>query len=235
MRVAIIGKGKMGTLLAQTAQAKGMQVVGLFDITDKEKLLNQTVDLVIDFSHRDNLDWVIDYVQKTHAALVYGTTGLNDEDKEKLKAASKQNVVFYSANYSIGIAVLTKVIKEITPLLETDFDMEIIEKHHNQKKDAPSGTALHLLEAIDPQNAYTHQFGRVGMVGARQKEIGIHAVRGGTLAGEHSVLYLGQDEVLEFTHQATSRQIFVNGAIKAAMYVSDKKAGWYTMEDMMKG
>lgn len=134
MRVAIIGKGKMGTLLAQTAQAKGMQVVGLFDITDKEILLSQTVDLVIDFSHRDNLDWVIDYVQKTHAALVYGTTGLNDEDKEKLKAASKQNAVFYSANYSIGIAVLTKVIKEITPLLEADFDMEIIEKHHNQKR-----------------------------------------------------------------------------------------------------
>ncbi len=235
MQVAIIGKGKMGTLLAQTAQSKGMHVLGLFDITDKEKLFAQQTDLVIDFSHRDNLDWVVDYVQKTNAALVYGTTGLNENDKEKLISLSKNNAVFYSANYSIGIAILTKVIQEITPLLQDDFDMEIIEKHHNQKKDAPSGTALQLLDAMDPQKVYKHQFGREGMVGARQKEIGIHAVRGGTLAGEHTVLYLGQDEVLEFTHQAISRQIFVNGALKAGIYVLNKKPGYYTMEDMLEG
>ena len=232
MRIAVIGKGKMGTLIQSSALKKGHEVVGCFDCTDQEKL-NVSVDMVIDFSHRDNLDWVISYTKKNGNALVYGTTGLEATDLEKLQDLSCFVPVFYATNYSLGIAVLKQVIEKVTPLLKEDFDMEIVEKHHNQKKDAPSGTPLTLLEAMDPNHEFEHVFGRQGMVGARQKEIGIHAVRGGTIAGEHSVLYCGQDEILTFSHEALSRQIFVNGALKAAEFLENQEPGLYSMKELI--
>ena len=232
MRIAVIGKGKMGTLIQSSALKKGHEVVGCFDCTDQEKL-NVSVDMVIDFSHRNNLDWVISYTKKNRNALVYGTTGLEANDLEKLQDLSRFVPVFYATNYSLGIAVLKQVIEKVTPLLKEDFDMEIVEKHHNQKKDAPSGTALTLLEAMDPDHEFEHVFGRQGMVGARQKEIGIHAVRGGTIAGEHSVFYCGQDEILTFSHEALSRQIFVNGALRAAEFLQNQEPGLYSMKELI--
>ena len=232
MRIAVIGKGKMGTLIQSSALAKGHEVIGCFDNTDKDGL-NVPVDMLLDFSHRDNLDWVLDYTKKNGNGLVYGTTGLEEADLEKLQNISKKVPLFYSTNYSLGIAVLKQVIEKVTPLLREDFDMELVEKHHNQKKDAPSGTALTLLEAMDPNHEYQHVFGRQGMVGARQKEIGIHAVRGGTIAGEHSVYYCGQDEILTFSHEALSRQIFVNGALKAAEFLQNQIPGMYSMKELI--
>lgn len=232
MKVAIIGKGRMGSLLTMTSEAHGHEVVGNYDIFNKEEL-NQAVDVVIDFSHRDNLGWVCEYCKDNHAALVMGTTGLQDEHMNTLQELSQTNAVFFSYNYSYGVAVLRKALEMLTPMLEEEFDMEMVEKHHNQKADAPSGTALMLLKAMDPKNQYKHVYGREGMTGKRGKEIGISALRGGTVAGEHTVYYFGQDETITISHNATSRQIFVNGAVKAAEFVSNQPAGFYTMDDLI--
>lgn len=232
MLIGIVGKGKMGRLIESTALSKGIEVAGCFDIYDHDQL-RQNVDVLVDFSHRDNLEWVVEYTRSHRNALVYGTTGLSEQDLQTLKSLSKEVPVFYSANYSLGIAVLKSVLEKVTPLLEEDFDIEILEKHHNQKKDAPSGTALSLLEAVDPQDQYEHVFGRQGMTGARKKEIGVHALRGGTIAGEHTVYFCGPDEILSFSHEALSRQIFVNGALKAVLFLEEKPAGFYTMKELI--
>ncbi|MBQ0064952.1 MAG: 4-hydroxy-tetrahydrodipicolinate reductase [Firmicutes bacterium] len=232
MKVAVIGCGRMGTLLTSTSVAHGHESIGNFDIFNKDQL-TEKADVVIDFSHRDNVAWVCDYCKETGAALVMGTTGLQDEHMNAIKALSQTNPVFFSYNYSYGVAVLRKALQMLTPMLEEDFDMEMVEKHHNQKADAPSGTAIMLLNAMDPENQYKHVFGREGMVGKRGKEIGISALRGGTVAGEHTVYYFGQDETITISHNATSRQIFVNGAVKAAEYLVNQKAGFYTMDDLL--
>lgn len=232
MKVAVIGCGRMGTLLASTSQSRGHEVIGNFDIFSADQL-TQAADVVIDFSHRDNVSWVTEYCKKTNAALVMGTTGLQEEHMNALKELSQTNAVFFSANYSYGVAVLRKALEMLTPMLEDEFDMEMVEKHHNQKADAPSGTALMLLNAMDPDNKYDHVFGREGMIGKRGHEIGISALRGGTVAGEHTVYYFGQDETITISHNATSRQIFVNGAVKAAEYLVKQQPGYYSMDDLL--
>lgn len=172
------------------------------------------------------------YRQKK-CALVYGTTGFSDEQVNQLKNVSNEIPLFYSANFSYGIAVFEQILKRFAPLLKNDFDMEVQETHHNQKQDAPSGTAKMLVDALDPENEYTKVYGRSGFTGKRQHEIGIHSLRGGTVAGEHTVYFFGDNETLEIKHSANSRQIFVNGALKAAKFVVNQKAGLYSMEDMM--
>ena len=233
MKVVVIGCGRMGTLLKSTSEAHNHEVIGNFDIFNKEQL-TEKADVVIDFSHRDNVSWVVDYCKNSGACLVMGTTGLQEEHMNALKELSKTNPVFFSANYSYGVAVLRKALEMLTPMLEDDYDMEMVEKHHNQKADAPSGTALMLLKAMDPDNKYNHVFGREGMIGKRGHEIGISALRGGTVAGEHTVYYFGQDETITISHNATSRQIFVNGAIKAAEYLVKQEAGFYTMDNLLE-
>ena len=233
MKVLVIGQGRMGSLIKKTCEEHGHEVIGMVDITNKETVLDKECDVVIDFSHRDNVAWVCDYCKEQNAALVMGTTGLQDGHMEKIQALSTTNPVFFSANYSYGVAVLRKALQMLTPMLEEDYDMEMVEKHHNQKVDAPSGTALMLLKAMDPDNKYDHVYGREGMVGKRGHEIGISALRGGTVAGEHTVYYFGQDETITISHSATSRQIFVNGAVKAAEYLVKQKPGYYTMDDML--
>lgn len=172
------------------------------------------------------------YRQKK-CALVYGTTGLSDEQVNQLKNVSNEIHLFFSANFSYGIAVFEQILKRFAPLLKNDFDMEVQETHHNQKQDAPSGTAKMLVDALDPENEYTKVYGRSGFTGKRQHEIGIHSLRGGTVAGQHTVYFFGDNETLEIKHSANSRQIFVNGALKAAKFVVNQKAGLYSMEDMM--
>ena len=235
MRVMIVGKGKMGTRLAASAAEKGHAIVAMVDRFNREAVGSLACDAVIDFSHPDNLAWVCDYVEQQCCIYLCGTTGLTQEQMERLKETAHTCPVFYSANFSYGVAVLTKLVEWLTPLLETDFDIEVVEAHHNQKQDAPSGTAKMLLEAIDPTHQYARVHQRDGFVGKRGREIGIHSIRGGTVAGEHSVLYLGDEEVIRLTHTASSRQIFVNGAWKALAFMEGKKPGFYTMQDMIGG
>ena len=208
-----------------------MEVVQCFEKGIDDHCID--VDVVIDFSHPDNLESVINFVQAKKCALVYGTTGLSDEQVNQLKNVSNEISLFFSANFSYGIAVFEQILKRFAPLLKNDFDMEVQETHHNQKQDAPSGTAKMLVDALDPENEYTKVYGRSGFTGKRQHEIGIHSLRGGTVAGEHTVYFFGDNETLEIKHSANSRQIFVNGALKAAKFVVNQKAGLYSMEDMM--
>lgn len=238
MNILIVGKGKMGQLIDVKAKALGLTSFGCCDVLDPSLLQQkkEDIDVILDFSHPDNLMWILKEIEGTSIALVEGTTGLQEEQLEALKAASKNNPIFYATNYSYGIALFHKLLKEVVPLLKDSFDIEIVETHHNQKVDAPSGTALSLLESIDPDHEFEHVFGRQGNVGARcKKEIGIHALRGGTIAGIHEVDFFGEDEVLEIKHTATSRQIFVNGAIKAALFIANEPNGLYSMDDLLKG
>lgn len=233
MKILIGGKGRMGSLIASTAEAAGHTVLGMADAFDKSALEGEAADVVIDFSHRDNLSWIKDYVLANHCALVYGTTGVTEEDKEVLNELAKTVPVFYSSNFSYGVAVLRKLIATAVPLLKDTFDMELVETHHNQKKDAPSGTAKALLEIMNPDGEFTEVYGREGITGARGKEIGVHALRGGTEAGEHSVFFFGDNERITVSHHAANRQIFVNGAIRAAQYLEGREAGMYNMDDLL--
>ena len=233
MKILIGGKGRMGSLIASTAEAAGHTVLGMADAFDKSALEGEAADVVIDFSHRDNLSWIKDYVLANHCALVYGTTGVTEEDKEVLNELAKTVPVFYSSNFSYGVAVLRKLIATAVPLLKDTFDMELVETHHNQKKDAPSGTAKALLEIMNPDGEFTEVYGREGITGARGKEIGVHALRGGTEAGEHSVFFFGDNERITVSHHAANRQIFVHGAIRAAQYLEGREAGMYNMDDLL--
>lgn len=233
MKILIGGKGRMGSLIASTAEAAGHTVLGMADAFDKSALEGEAADVVIDFSHRDNLSWIKDYVLANHCALVYGTTGVTEEDKEVLNELAKTVPVFYSSNFSYGVAVLRKLIATAVPLLKDTFDMELVETHHNQKKDAPSGTAKALLEIMNPDGEFTEVYGREGITGARGKEIGVHSLRGGTETGEHSVFFFGDNERITVSHHAANRQIFVNGAIRAAQYLEGREAGMYNMDDLL--
>lgn len=233
MKYAVCGRGQMGNLIVDTAQARGHEAIQ-GDALDPGKLPEEkeTIGVLLDFSHPKGLDFVLDTVQGTDAALVLGTTGYSPEQIARIEEEAKVRPVFFASNYSLGIAVLTKLAAQAAKIL-SDWDMEIVETHHRKKADAPSGTALSLLQAIDPENEYDHVFGRHGAVGARGKEIGIHAVRGGSVPGDHDVLFLGDQEVVKLSHSAQNRQIFVNGALDAAEFAAGKPAGLYNMNDLV--
>ena len=233
-KLFLSGTGKMGQMIAGLAKEQGIEVVGTADANTVDALKSTVVqaDAVIDFSHRDMLEPLVEFVKKNHMALVCGTTGLEEKHHAILKELSCEVPVLYSANFSIGIAVLRRLAAQAAAALGDSFDIEIVETHHNQKVDAPSGTAAMLVEAMDPDHAFKRVYGREGFVGKRGKEIGIHAIRGGTVAGEHTVLYLGQDESLKITHTASSRMIFVNGAWKALAFMAKRPNGYYTMKDL---
>ena len=234
MRVVIGGRGKMGQLLAAEAEKAGFEVMGMFDAFNLDELKEmEPADMIIDFSHRDNLSWIISYVKEHDCSLVYGTTGLDGGQKAALQELSAEHPVFFSANYSYGVAVLQEIIRTAAPLLKDSFDIELTETHHNQKQDAPSGTAKALLEILNPEGEFKEVYGRSGMTGARQKEIGIHSLRGGTEAGEHTVHFFGTNEHISITHHADSRMIFVSGAVKAALFLQNMPAGMYTMQDLV--
>ena len=236
MNYILIGRGKMGSLIQETAQAAGDEIQAAFDINDIDQLgnLGKTADVVIDFSRPGSLPEVASYVRRTGTPLLSGTTGLSQADHALLESLGAYAPVLWSANYSLGVAVLSRALKEISGVLKPDFDIELTETHHNQKADAPSGTAKLLLESIDPNHELTAVYGRVGVPGKRRKnEVGIHALRGGTVAGTHTVHFFGPDEELEFTHRASSRQIFVNGALHMARLLPGKPNGFYNLQKIL--
>ena len=238
MKILLIGRGKMGKLIEATAQAGGDEVVAAFGHDDLGKLagLGKVADVVIDFSRPEALPAVCAYVRRTGTPLLSGTTGYTPAQKAELESLGACVPVLWSANFSLGIAVLYRALEVVSGVLKPDFDIEITETHHNQKADAPSGTAKLLVEAIDPAHALTPVYGREGNCGKRGKdEIGVHALRGGTVAGTHTVQFFGPDEELEFTHRAASRQIFVNGALHMARLLQGKSAGVYDLQKILFG
>ena len=177
---------------------------------------------------------ICDYVSKTKTPVVFATTGYSKEQLDKINELSKIAPVLRSANFSLGVIVLNRLVKEVTPLLE-GYDIEIIEAHHNKKVDAPSGTAKMLLKSAMDATGYDAKMGRNGYCPREKNEIGVSAVRGGTIVGEHEVMYCGNDEVITLKHSAQSKKIFATGAIKAARWLKDQKPGFYDMEDVLFG
>lgn len=236
MNIILCGYGRMGLMIEQIAlQSEDMNIIGVVHPGLYESPLDVpgTADVIIDFSYPGNLEGILQRAERDNCAVVIGTTGFSAEQAGRIRQASKSLRIMWSSNYSVGVAILKKAVAMVAPALKDSFDIEIVETHHNQKVDAPSGTARMLLKAVDPDDSFDHVYGREGVPGARGHEIGIHALRGGTVAGEHSVFFFGQDETLEFKHTATSRRIFAAGAIRAARYVLDKPAGLYNMDDVL--
>ena len=238
MRIVLVGHGRMGRLIEQTALAAGDEIAAVVDIdniSDLEKL-GKVADVVIDFSNPAALPAVAAYVRRPGTALLPGPPGCTASDMAVFTQLGQYAPVMHSANYSVGVAVFRRVLEQISDVLKPDFDIEIVETHHNQKVDAPSGTAKLLLEAIDPSHEYTPVYGREGNCGKRPaKEIGVHALRGGTEAGTHTVSFFGVDEVFEITHRASSRQIFVNGALHMARKLWRMPKGRYDLQDILFG
>lgn len=236
MKIAILGSGAMGQVLAKMTEEKdGFELAGIIEPMEGQKPDDlEDVDVIIDFSNPANLQMLVDYCTANKCPAVIATTGFSDAQLAAIDELAKTVPVVFSANYSLGVNVMKRVIAEITPILEDAFDIEIIEKHHNKKLDSPSGTAKMLLAAADREGKYDHIFGREGNR-KRGKEIGVHAIRAGNIAGEHTVIYAGEDEILEVKHTAGSKKIFAAGALTAAAFAKDAEAGLYSMEDVLFG
>lgn len=194
-------------------------------------------DVIIDFSTASAVKPLLEYASEKQIPVVVCTTGLSDELLDFVRKTAKKIPVFFSANMSLGINLLINLVKRVSEVLcDANFDIEIIEKHHNQKIDAPSGTALALANAINEvfDNSYTYQYDRsLDRKKRDKKEIGIHAVRGGTIVGDHSIMFAGKDEIIELKHTATSKEVFAVGALKAAKFLANKSPGLYSMENLV--
>ncbi len=237
--------GKMGANLVELLRGdKDLKVICGVDINlngqsvpvypsfDKVK---EKVDVVIDFSSPAVLKSELLWAVKNNCPVVLASTGYSAEETKIIDETAKKIAVFKTGNFSLGINLLVKLVKKAAETLGEAFDIEIIEKHHNQKVDAPSGTALMLAEsansAFDDGKPYVN--GREGKPGKRGNEIGIHAVRGGTIVGEHEVLFAGEDEIITLSHSARSKRVFAVGAIRAAKWLVGKPAGKYDMNDVL--
>lgn len=210
-----------------------------FPVFASLKEVNVPVDVIIDFSAAAAVDDVLDYAAGHQIPLVECTTGLSEEQMAHLEAASQKTAILRSANMSLGVNTLLKMVKTAAKILgEAGFDIDIVEKHHRRKLDAPSGTALALADSINEAagGKYEYVFDRSTRRMQRPAdEIGISAVRGGTIVGEHEIIFAGVDEVIEFKHTAYSRAVFGKGAIEAAVYLAGKPAGLYDMSDVIDG
>jgi 4-hydroxy-tetrahydrodipicolinate reductase len=240
--------GKMGQVITGLIQEeKGMEIVAGIDVWDgihnpypvftNIHDCNVAADVIIDFASATAVENLLDYSVDRKIPVVLCTTGMSKEQLELVKACSERVAILKSANMSVGINTLMKVLQSISGVLkDAGFDIEIVEKHHRLKVDAPSGTALALADTINEslEHSYTYQYDRTAIREPRaENEIGIQAVRGGTIVGEHDVIFAGTDEVLQFTHTAYSKAIFGKGAIQAAKFLAGKPAGYYNMEDVI--
>lgn len=235
LKIGLVGYGRMGRLVKETIEkTSGVECAGIVSPEYNSDLgqIGVKLDVIIDFSHPSNLDMIASYAEKNHTPAVFATTGYSAEQIKEIEQLSQKVPVVYTANFSLGITVFQQVLRQITPVLRDVFDIEMIEKHHKMKLDSPSGTAKMLLQAVEEGREYEKKYGREGF-GKRGDEIGIHSVRGGTIAGEHTVLFAGEDEILEITHQAHSRQIFATGALQAAKFAAGQKPDLYNMNDVL--
>ncbi len=263
IRVVVSGAdGRMGKLLLQAViEGDDMELAGAVERKD-HPLLNRDVgkligsakcrillkgdvkkvissgDILVEFSTpQATLSHLPAAVEKNNG-IVIGTTGLNDEEKERIKESSSKIPILLSPNMSIGVNLLFKIAGEVARILGPEYDVEIVETHHRMKKDAPSGTALRLAEVIAQARGRSLKevavYGRKGTTGERKTgAIGMHAVRGGTVSGEHNVIFAGASERVELTHRAESRQVFIRGAIEAIRFIADASPGFYDMQDVI--
>ena len=246
--IAICGaNGKMGKTIYNCISAREdcKVIAGIdinteqyadFPIIDSPSKLPEKPDVIIDYSNPASLDGLLEYCLSTGTPIVLATTGYSDEQINKIKSAAEQIPVFFTFNMSLGINLLVQLAKKAASVLGDQFDIEIVEKHHNQKVDAPSGTALALADSINEAcgEQYEYVYDRSQVRKKRDaKEIGISAVRAGTIVGEHEVIFAGPDEVIEFKHTAYSKAVFGKGAVEAAKFLAGKSAGRYDMSDVI--
>lgn len=198
--------------------------------------LPEKPDVIIDFSNPAALDSLLNYCLVNGVPCVLATTGYSEEQIARIRKAAESIPVFFSFNMSLGINLLVQLAKKAVSILGSQFDIEIVEKHHNQKIDAPSGTALMLADAINSSldNQYHYVYDRHSKRQKREKtEIGLHAIRGGTIVGEHDIIFAGHDEVITLSHSAASKEVFAVGAVNAAVFLKNQKAGMYDMSALM--
>ena len=248
IKTAVYGaNGKMGQILC-----KHLTQSQEFELTfgvDKNPTKNQNdfpvftsakeysgeINLIIDFSHYSNLESLIEYATEKRVPTVIATTGLSDNHMDLIRRAAKKIPILHSPNMSLGINILNSILRQYSKVLSDGFDIEIIEKHHNKKIDAPSGTAYLLANTINQEldNSMEFNYGRVGTDCLRnQNEIGIHTVRGGSISGEHIVIFAGEQEIIEIKHTSLSKDLFAHDALRASKVLVKKPKGYYTMDDI---
>ena len=199
--------------------------------------IKEDADVIIDFSNPALLNDLLDFAVKKSMPVVIATTGYDESQKKQIEEASRKTSVFFTYNMSLGINLLANLAKKAVQVLGDGFDIEIIEKHHNQKIDAPSGTALMLADAIceELNKSMKYEYDRHSKREKRTKnEIGMHAIRGGTIVGEHEIMFAGRDEIITLSHSARSKEVFAVGAVNAALFLKDKPAGMYSMKEMIE-
>lgn len=248
IKTTIVGaNGKMGHFVAQsvienpkTEVAFGIDAYGEnkfdFEVFKSFEEADQKPDVIIDFSNPAALDGMLDFAIKNKVPCVICTTGYSAEQVEKIKEASNTIPVFYSGNMSLGINLLIELSKQAARVLGSSFDIEIVEKHHNLKLDAPSGTALMIADGISDtlEHEPMYVYDRHSYRKKRSKnEIGIHSIRGGTIVGEHEVIFAGHDEVVTVSHQAQSKEVFAAGAVNAAVFLVSQQSGMYDMGKLL--
>lgn len=238
-------KGKMGKTIAELVEtqpdlkiAAGVDITrgeGVFPIYDSVYEIAERADVIVDFSNPKALGSLCGFALERQIPMVVGTTGLADVHKKMLADASKKIPVFVSHNMSLGVFLLVTLVRQAAAVLD-DFDIEIVERHHNQKIDAPSGTSLMIADAIKEVRTDTeYVFGRADKNKKREKsEIGIHSIRAGNLVGEHRVIFGGEDETIELSHTVTSRKVLAAGALRAARFIVSQSPGYYSMADLVK-
>lgn len=252
IKIAINGcKGKMGMAVADIITTafkdKSEIAYGIDLISDKSGSYavyggvdaipsDAKADVIIDFSNPAALPKLLEYAVSNKIAVVVATTGLSKEDEQRIQAASELIPVFWSANMSLGICLIKELAKKAAAFLGDAYDIEIVEKHHNRKLDAPSGTALAIADAINEAEGdkFCYEYDRHSKRAKRKPtEIGISSVRGGNIVGDHDVIFAGQNEIIEISHKAMSRSLFADGAVKAAFFLKDKPAGFYDMSCLL--
>ena len=248
VKITLTGaNGKMGKVIASVVSERSdCKIISgidhnttpndIFPIYYEPKELTENPDVIIDFSHPSALDDLIEYGLSTGTPIVFATTGYSDEQINKIKKAAEQIPVFFTFNMSLGINLLIKLAKTATEILGGQFDIEVVEKHHNQKIDAPSGTAIMLANSINEvlDNNCHYIYDRHSQRKKRENsEIGIHSIRGGTIVGEHDVIFAGRDEVITLSHSAASKEVFAVGAVNAAVFLATQKPGIYDMAALL--
>lgn len=247
--IAVTGAcGKMGRVIADICRSRtdctiiaGIDLMGeqydSFPVVKKVFDLPEKPDVIIDFSHPSALPDLLSYCRMNSVPLVVATTGYTDEERAEITAASANIPIFFTFNMSLGINLLVELARKATQILGGQFDIEIVERHHNLKKDAPSGTAIMIGEAINEELGNSRHFVYDRHSVRRERgadEIGMHAIRGGTIVGDHDIIFAGRDEVITLSHSAQSKEVFAVGAVNAAVFLAGKSAGLYAMADLIK-
>ncbi len=239
--------GKMGRVITDCVSKRddctivagvdlNTEMLGGYPVYDSFDKVTEAADVIIDFSHPSVLENLLIFAKKNSLPLVLATTGFSASQTEQIKASANDIPLFFTFNMSLGINLLVALSKKAAAILDGNFDIEIVEKHHNQKIDAPSGTAIMLAEAINKtlDDKMMYEYDRHSKREKRpQNEIGIHSIRGGNIVGEHEVIFAGHDEVISLSHRATSKEVFAVGALKAALYMDGKAAGLYDMNNVI--